>query len=119
MPGKKQQPYRHLPAFILLALARGPLHGAAIHAALLERMSNFKPDTGAVYRALQQLERDKEVKATWETSCPGPAKKIYQLTPLGWQRLEYWRKEIELRIGNLNYFLRTYRHIIEQPGKKN
>jgi PadR family transcriptional regulator PadR len=118
MPGKRKQQYRHLPAFILLALAEGPIHGGAIHSALLERMPNYKSDTGAVYRALQQLERDKEVKSTWDTSGPGPAKKVYQLTPLGWEKLDGWRKDIEARIENLNYFLRSYRQIVKHADKR-
>jgi PadR family transcriptional regulator PadR len=118
MPEKRKQQYRHLPAFILLALAEGPIHGGAIHTALMERMPNYKSDTGAVYRTLQQLERDKEVKSTWDTSNPGPAKKIYQLTPLGWEKLGDWRKDIEMRIENLNYFLSTYRQIMKHSDKR-
>ncbi len=118
MPAKRKQQYRHLPAFVLLILAKGPIHGGAIHSALTERLPKFKSDTGAVYRALQQLERDREVKSAWDTANPGPAKKIYQLTPLGWEKLDYWKKDIELRIENLNYFLRTYRQITKPSDKK-
>lgn len=118
MPAKRKQQYRHLPAFILLALAEGPIHGGAIHSALVERMPKFKSDTGAVYRTLQQLEHQGEVKSTWDTSTPGPAKKIYKLTPLGWRKLDDWRQDIEMRIENLNSFLRTYRQIMKHTGNK-
>jgi PadR family transcriptional regulator, regulatory protein PadR len=118
MPANKKQHYRHLPAFILLVLAEGPIHGGAIHTAMTERMPKFKSDTGAVYRTLQRLERDGEVKSTWDTTNPGPARKIYQLTALGCEKLDDWRKDIEMRIENLNYFLSTYRQIMKQKEKQ-
>lgn len=117
MPEKRKQQYRHLPAFILLAIADRPIHGGAIHSALMERMLKSKPDTGAVYRALQQLERNKEVKSTWDTSKSGPARKIYTITPLGWEKLDDWKKDIELRIEILNSFLSIYRQI-KKPSHK-
>ncbi len=116
MPPGKQQ-YRHMPAFILLALAEGPIHGGAIHSALMKRMPLYKPDTGAIYRTLQQLERDGEVESTWDTAGPGPAKKIYSLTRAGWKKLEHWKEDIKLRIENLNYFLSTYNRIKAKQKK--
>lgn len=116
MPPKRKQQYRHMPAFILLALAEGPIHGGAIHTVLAERMPLYKPDTSAIYRTLQQLEQDGEVVSEWDTSKSGPARKIYSLTELGWKKLDYWREDIELRLANLHYFLDTY-HAIRQAGR--
>lgn len=109
---KRTQQYRHLPAFILLALAERPVHGSAIHSVLMERMG-LRPDTGAVYRTLQQLEQDGEVISEWDTSGSGPARKVYQLTPVGWEKLEQWRQDIEKRLANLQYFLEMYRSLKE------
>lgn len=108
MPRDEKRTYRHLPAFVLLALTDDPLHGGAIHASLLERLSDFKADTGAVYRTLQRLEEDGEVAAAWDTSSRGPARRVYRLTPAGWRRLEVWRADIEHRVANLRYFLDAY-----------
>lgn len=113
MPPKRKQQYRHLPAFILLALAEGPIHGGAIHTVLSDRMPLYKPDTGAIYRTLHQLELDGEVTSTWDTTQSGPARKIYRLTDRGWEKLEYWREDIELRIANLRHFLDSYRAITD------
>jgi len=113
MPPKRKQQYRHMPAFILLALAEGPIHGGAIHTVLAERMPLYKPDTSAIYRTLQQLELDGEVVSEWDTSKSGPARKQYQLTGAGWKKLEYWREDIEMRIANLQYFLTTYQAIVK------
>jgi DNA-binding PadR family transcriptional regulator len=116
MPPKRKQQYRHLPAFILLVLAEEPIHGGAIHTVLTTNMPLFKADTGAVYRALQQLELEGEVESSWDTSFSGPARKIYRLTPAGWQKLDEWKEEIQLRLENLNYFLTAYTRIKEQSG---
>lgn len=105
MPRNEKRTSRHLPAFVLLALAERPLHGGAIHAALLARMPGFKADTGAIYRTLQRLEADGEVRAEWDTSVPGPARRVYELTPAGWRKLDAWREDIERRIANLRAFL--------------
>ncbi len=118
MTAKKRQQYRHLPAFILLALAEGPIHGGAIHTVLTNNMPLFKSDTGAVYRTLQQLENDGEVASEWYTTNSGPARKKYQLTALGWQKLEYWKQDIEMRIANLNYFLTGYARISRSKSKR-
>lgn len=112
---KKRQQYRHLPAFVLLALAERPLHGSVIHAILIERMGLHRPDTGAIYRTLQQLEQDELVVSEWDTQGRGPAKKVYRLTAAGWEKLEEWRQDIEMRQAILQNFLDTYRLVKELP----
>jgi DNA-binding PadR family transcriptional regulator len=57
------------------------------------------------------LEKDGEVESSWDTSKTGPAIKVYQLTPVGKQKLEFWKSDIEMRIANLSYFLDTYRKL--------
>ena len=108
---KKKKQYRHLPAFILLALAEKPNHGGEIFSILTKQMPIKNADAGAVYRSLQKLEQEGEVTFAWDTSNPGPAKKIYQLTSAGIDRLEYWKEDIEMRISILNYFVTKYDQI--------
>lgn len=106
-----RQQSRHLPAFILLFLGENPMHGGAVQTALQARLPALKADSGAVYRALQQLERDECVVAEWDTSTPGPAKKIYRLTAAGWEKLDFWLEDIEQRMENLRYFVEAYRQL--------
>jgi PadR family transcriptional regulator PadR len=96
---------RHLPAFILLALAEGPRHGHAIRAGLIERFPGYKADPGATYRTLQALEEAGEVAFHWDTDSRGPARKVYTLTPRGWKRLDFWRSDMERRVALLQIFL--------------
>lgn len=107
MPPRKRRQYRHLPAFILLALAEGPIHGGAIRNVIAKQLSEVTVDSAAVYRALQLLENDGEVVSTWDTTKAGPALRIYRLTPAGWDKLRQWKTDIEHRIAVLNNFLTT------------
>lgn len=116
MTKRKRYQSRHLPAFILLALAEKPVHGSAVHTVLIERMGLAKPDTGAIYRTLQELEQEGAVVFEWDTSGSGPAKKVYRLTPAGWTKLEEWRQEIEARLANLQGFLERYRALTRAEG---
>ncbi len=111
MTHRRRQQSRHVPAFVLLALAEKPLHGGAILTTLSERIPRFTPDSAAIYRTLQQCEDDGEVASEWDTSGKGPARKLYRLTKVGWKRLDAWRDEIESRVDVLNYFLTTYEAI--------
>lgn len=105
---KKPQKHRHLPAFILLTLARSSAHGGAIYTSLIEKIPNFQCDTGAIYRTLNQLEEEKAVTFCWDTSISGPARKIYSITECGLKQLDAWKNEIEERIVMLNYFIEEY-----------
>ena len=104
----KHRQSRHLPAFILLLLAENPMHGGALQSALNARLPALKADSAAVYRTLQQLEKEGEVLSAWDTSGSGPAIRIYRLTQAGWQKLEFWLEDIEQRIGNLQHFVTAY-----------
>ena len=99
--------YRHLPAFILLAAAQAPGHGADILARIRSLLPEASLDSGAVYRTLNALEREGELTATWDTTGPGPARKVYRLTPSGWERLDFWRADIAHRLILLGRFLET------------
>lgn len=118
MKSNKTKGYRHIPAFILLALAHEPGHGAAI----LARMQTLLPvrnvDSGAVYRTLATLERAGEIAGAWDTDSPGPAKKIYHLTPIGRERLAFWREDILYRVRLLTAFLDRSRDVLAQTAER-
>lgn len=107
MVSDKIKGYRHLPAFLLLALAHGPGHGAALSARMHELLPLSGVDTGAVYRTLNALEEDGHAVGEWDTSGRGPARKIYRLTQTGWARLDFWREDIAYRARLLAVFLKS------------
>ena len=111
-----RQQSRHLPAFILLHLAGGPSHGGALQTELNSVLPGLKADSGAVYRALLRMEEEGEVKSRWDSSIPGPARRIYSITGAGFKRLEEWKSDIEIRRGILDYFLEAYHGLTKRGG---
>jgi len=112
MPARAERQHRHLPAFILLTLAHQPMHGGAIHTVLSRQISGFTTDSGAIYRALQNLERDGEIEARWDTTQIGPARKVYQITASGWDKLGVWEEDIQHRLLLLKKFISTYKRLV-------
>ncbi len=104
----KRTQSRHLPAFVLLLLAENPMHGGALQTALNARLPALRADSAAVYRTLQQLEKDGELLSEWNTGGGGPAIRVYRLTPAGWAKLELWLEDIKNRLDILQHFVTSY-----------
>lgn len=99
---------RHLPAFILLFLAKESSHGSMLLSKINETMPNIKADGPAIYRALSDLEKSEAVKACWDTANPGAARKCYTLTEKGRDMLKEFRVDIEERKKNLEFFISEF-----------
>ena len=102
---------RHLPAFILLFLAKEPSYGLTLLNKMEERLPYNNADGPAIYRALQELEKSGAVKSYWDTSDTGAAKKWYQITKNGFDQLKQFKSDIEQRKQNLEFFLSEYQNI--------
>jgi PadR family transcriptional regulator, regulatory protein PadR len=103
--------FRHTPAFILLFLAQEPAYGALLFKRLDEEMPLNLIDTPALYRALNDLEKAGAIEAYWDTSEPGPAKKWYNITQKGMEKLDELKQDIEKRKQDLDFFLETYKKL--------
>ena len=81
---------------ILKSLMLAPLHGYGI-GQRIEQMSGgvFRLTLGALYPALQRLERNGYVRAAWSTSDNNRRARYYTLTPAGRRRLSAGRKSWE------------------------
>jgi poly-beta-hydroxybutyrate-responsive repressor len=78
------------PALLLL-LAERPRHGYD----LLENVpaligESADVDLGNLYRLLRGLEAEGVVSSTWHADAPGPARRVYKLTPAGVRLLGAW-----------------------------
>jgi DNA-binding PadR family transcriptional regulator len=105
------QTYRHTPAFILLFLAGENLYGAALLNKMHDELPYYHTDSAVIYRSLQDLEEEGSVKSYWETDTPGPARKWYEITTKGLERLKEFKGDIEMRKKNLEFFLDSYNKI--------
>ncbi len=94
---------RHAPAFVLLALSRGPSYGLAI-LEFLERSLPLNTFDGAgVYRTLRALEREGAVEPTEGPS--GAAGRWVRITAKGRRMLDGFEEDIRKRVANLSFFL--------------
>ena len=99
---------RHLPAFILLFLAKESIHGSMLLNKMNESMPNIKADGPAIYRSLSELEKSGAVDAYWDTRNTGAAKKCYTITEKGRELLKDFKIDIEGKKKNLEYFLSAF-----------
>lgn len=103
------RPEGFLAPCLLLLLHEAPVHGYE----LMERMERLglwegTPDPGAVYRHLRRLEEEGLVTSDWATGGPGPARRLYRLTPGGEGRLHELAQAVERTKAALDTFLALY-----------
>lgn len=108
---------RHTPAFILLFLADAPAYGALILTRLQTELPHCFSDSAAVYRCLQELEKNDLVTTHWETKESGQPRKWYTITSKGRQALDQQAKDIRLRRANFEFFLSHYEKLSEDLNK--
>lgn len=106
---------RFLEPCLLLLLTREAAHGYQ----LIQELCSFgfepeSQDPGLVYRHLRRLEKEGMVTSFWETGGPGPAKRLYEITPEGRELLQSWIAVIERNIRILTDFLDRYHNT--SPG---
>ncbi|KJS80988.1 PadR family transcriptional regulator [Desulfosporosinus sp. BICA1-9] len=99
---------RHLPAFILLFLAKKCAHGSKLLNKMKESMPYIKADGPAIYRALHELEKSEMIEACWDTTNPGAARKCYTITNKGLEQLKEFKNDIEERKRNFEHFLSEF-----------
>ena len=96
---------RHLPAFILLFLAKTPAYGSMLLNMMNQDLPFNNADSPAIYRSLNELEKSEAVESYWDTSAPGAPKKCYTITNKGLEQLKEFKVHIEERKRNLDFFL--------------
>lgn len=95
---------------LLLLLHKKPSHGYDLIDKLVEfGFEEDAPDPGTVYRNLRRMEEEGLVKSTWITEGPGPAKRLYEVTPQATELLGTWVVEVEKSIERLENFLQRLR----------
>jgi PadR family transcriptional regulator, regulatory protein PadR len=103
---------------LLLFLHQGPAHGYT----LMDELGEFglgDVDPSAVYRALREMEGRGWVTSFWEEEqTQGPPRRVYRLTELGDEVLEWWTRDLEDTARIIQHFFSTYRtHMEEGEGE--
>src|SRR6056297_977262 len=104
-------------AFMLLIIAEAPTHGYEI----AQKMDDFgcliktTGQMGGMYRLLSDLGEEELIIAEWETDKPGPAKKIYKISPKGVQRL----KELDTHFEDLKETITSFQKRVRDLKSSN
>lgn len=93
-------PIEKLDLLILTTLTLEPLHGFGI-GQRIDQMSGgeFRITLGALYPALQRLERAGYVKSEWTTSDNNRRARYYKLTPAGRRQAVESRQSFERTVS--------------------
>jgi PadR family transcriptional regulator, regulatory protein PadR len=103
------------PAALLAVAEAGALSGYDI----AERLRSMPlggesgPDPGGIYRVLRRMERFNLLTSEWDTSGPGPARRVYRLTYLGDRCLDQWAETLRSHSGAVQSFLGEFERLRE------
>ncbi len=78
----------------LSALSREAMHGYAL-AQAVKRVTGASVAEGTLYPLLAGFEKDGWVETSWDTSRPGPARKVYTVTAQGEAALAHLAAEFK------------------------
>ena len=74
-----------------------------------------RDDPPGVYRTLRCMEEEGLVCSSWETPDRGAARRLYEITPEGRERLEGWLLTIKKEKEALEALLESYEKAKEEP----
>ncbi|MFF2289051.1 MULTISPECIES: poly-beta-hydroxybutyrate-responsive repressor [Peribacillus] len=100
---------------LLLLLKDWNAHGYE----LMQKLTLFglqSIDQGNFYRILRQLEKDELVTSVWDTTSPGPAKRIYSITSAGEQCLDLWANSLGQYQKMVDQFFSMYSQFFVPPS---
>jgi transcriptional regulator len=96
-----------LDLLILQTLRWGPQHGYGIAVAIQAGSGEvLRVDTGSLYPALQRLEKQRWISATWQLSANKQRTRVYKLTAAGRRQLvserSRWQRLVDAMGGILS-----------------
>ena len=99
---------RFLEPALLLLLSEQSAHGYELVDRVPELVPGERPELGGLYRVLRALEEDGLVTSHWDAGAPGPAKRMYELTPAGRDLLRAWAKALKQTQVVVDAFLERF-----------
>lgn len=100
--------YRFVEPVLLLALKeKGRTYGYEILGSLAEHaFTDGEIEKAVLYRTLRRLEEHGYIVSDWDTDEPGPARRVYTLTPDGEKHLGEWAQVLSKVAASMNRFVR-------------
>jgi PadR family transcriptional regulator PadR len=102
--------HEYVEACIMLALGEGPTYGYGLSGGL-NGLGLAGLDRGRVYRALRAMEAAGLVTSQWDTAGRGPARRVYELTERGYERLAVQAVAVRRQRRELSRFLSRYERV--------
>lgn len=104
---------------ILIFICQKPAHGYE----LIQQLSKYgfaegEIEPATIYRRLRRMEESGYVKSRWDTGGPGPARRLYEITPEGLEHLRSWGELLKRRKEKLEEFLKLYDEIMSRVELK-
>jgi PadR family transcriptional regulator PadR len=111
--------YRFCEPIVLLTLAKlGTAHGYQIAAeAEPYTVTHAGLDGAAIYRTLRRLEATECVTSSWDTTGGGPARRVYTLTPRGWEHLAEWAEVMGSVASSVSELVKESHSVLEVAKK--
>ena len=104
--------------WLLLLLSEKAAHGYQLTDILNRNEDTKGIDPGFLYRTILQFEEDGLVKSSWDTEGPGPARRVYEITPDGVEYLIAWVEHIRATRERLGRFLDAYSSLFKPSDSK-
>lgn len=106
------KPQRYMQPSLLLALSGGPSYGYQL-IQIIGEYGFLRGDAppGMVYRHLRQMDDEGLVDSSWDSKGDGPAKRVYSITPEGYEILEAWIIHMERQRDALEAFIQRYKEM--------
>lgn len=96
--------YEYVEGCLLLALVERPTYGYELKTAL-DDLGLDSLDRGRIYRTLRTMESAGLVVSQWDTAGRGPARRTYELTGMGEERLQTLVLSVRRQRRQLSRFL--------------
>ncbi|HOB30833.1 MAG TPA: helix-turn-helix transcriptional regulator [Bacillota bacterium] len=112
------KPEGFLEACLLLLLSEEDSYGYELIARLQDFGFSDNQDPGTVYRYLRKLEKRGMIASEWDTSGTGPARRVYSMTPDGYDLLAAWAEIVRINMDILSRFLKRYEELGIAPEGK-
>jgi DNA-binding PadR family transcriptional regulator len=110
---------RYVEASLLVLLAERPAHGWELSERLGEvfPLPTRLPDVSTIYRALADLEAQGAVRSDL-TPGEGGGRKVYELTPAGWDLFAFWEAQFKEEQTGLVRLLQHFERRRRQRPRK-
>lgn len=105
---------------ILISICQKATHGYELIQELSEHgFAEGEIEPATVYRHLRRMEESGFVRSRWDTGGPGPARRLYEITPDGLEHLRAWGDLLRRRKEKLEEFLVLFDQVVSDVDLNN